>query len=1185
MIFLLVGVAALVLALVWTAVLALQANLLWGVAATTLFALAGLLALLLRRGKTAPKTKKQGPEPDPDSDPRAAAAMRSAVDRSLQFLRSSKLGGGALSLPWFLVLGPRAAGKTTLLSHSGLSFPLGPPAIAGRGPTSTSPCDFWMCNEAVLVDASGRYLSDDGARAEWLSFLDHLRRSRSNTPVDGVLLTLSAAELMRAGDEAMAALGKRLRLRLDELAQRMDAVVPVYLVATKVDALPGFLESFADYRRAERVQPWGFTLDGAPGPSPRAALEARFDELVETAQARALFRMVQERDPSARERIYELPQQLQALRGPLGCLAEELLAPSPFQDPPLVRGVFFTSAGQDGAAVDGVMAAAAQRLGLAAPAPAASPVAQSKSFFIHDLVAKVAAGEVGLRRPSARRQRRHLLATYGLVALGFLVSLLLTLPPLVAFLRNRDLLQSLSQAGQAAAAPSESVELAMERLGPLRDSLERLEEHAKGGPPLGMAFGMYQGEKVRPAASAAFATAVRDRLLAPLLRDDLALLAAFSQRFRGGVIPPVDAAYSEALAALKLHLLLSSPRAQGEPGLREAEQAFAWGRLSDLWKRRSGANASASARDAVERNLRLYLRLAAREAGFGVAREVDLVANARGVLARAPYEDLALERLVAAADGPTYALELSSLIGQAGAGLRSERKVRGAFTRRGYEEVIRARLATSAADDDGWVLGDQRGPQDRARVQRRYFERYIAAWRELISSLEVERPESSAQALELLQWLTRGEPPPLLRLFKAVAFNVQLASDAEKKARAAVEGAKDSMLGKAREMLGASAAEEARAAAATPTKGPEALGPAEVESAFAGFVGFAVPAPPSDPSAKPPPTGLDLYQELLIGLRDALQRELDSPGDGAALASALGSARTKVMALVGGQAIGWRPALDALVWPVLEALVQTSKRERLNHLNARWCSTVVAPFEAKPLARAFPFAADGPDASMADFAEFYRPETGTLWRFVQSELKDDLERAGERHQFKHKAGGAAAFEPELLEYLDRARDVSSALFPPGSADPSVSLSASIRPAPNVSQVWLEVDGQLIEYRNGPEETHALKWPNPARTGRSAVRVRTPNGGEQEVHVEGEWSFLRLLAAAAVRPLHGRAFAASWHFGGAATDVEVVFQTARTEAPFFDWRGHDKHLFHLFRHKGLALPRDIAAGAKSCPAAK
>jgi type VI secretion system protein ImpL len=1186
MIILLIGLAVLLLALVWTAVLVLGLSLLWAAGATVLVALALVLVLLLRRKKKT-SSKPQG-EVEPATDSRALASMRSAVDRSLQILRGSKLGGGVLALPWYLVVGPAYAGKTALLRHCGLGFPLPPAGASGRGPPSTAHSDFWMCNEAVLLDTSGRYFSDEAAHPEWLAFLEHVRRSRSNVPVDGVLLALSAADLLGATEEGIGALGKALRQRLDEVGRGMDAVVPVYLVVTKADRLPGFVESFADFRKGDRSQVWGFTFDDAAGLLPRAALESRFDEWVEVAQARSLFRLGQERALPVRERIYQLPQQLNALRGPLGGLAEQLLAPSVFQDVPAVRGVFFTSACQDGVLADGVMASVAQKLGLPAEQPAGAPVAQSKSFFIHDLIARVAVGDVGLRRPSARQMRRRQWATLALVAATFALALLLTLPPLIAYLRNRDLLQGLLQASEAAASSSDSVELAMERMAPVREQLELLERYQAEGPPLAMRFGMYQGEEVLPTLSTVFATAVRDRLLAPLLRDDLARLATFSGKFRG-VVPPVDAGYTEALGALKLHLLLSAPRASGEPGLREAEQKWAAGRLMALWRRAASEGVTATARDAVERNLRLYLHLVAGEPAFGLARQKDLVDRGRATLSRAPYEELLLERLVAAADGPAYDLDLASLLGPASGGIRWERSVRGAFTRRGWEEVIRGRLDASDEQEDGWVLGDNRGAQDRARLQKSYFRRYITEWREFLAgvridlaALRADGPRSSAETLALLQSLTRGEPTPLSRLWKTVATNVRLVSEAEK-GQGTAEALKKSLADKVKTAFGSAPGVAGAALAAV--RGSEGLGPADVERTFAGFVGFGVPAVAgSDPNAKPASTGLDLYLEQLVAVRDALQREADNPGDRAGLTQ-LANARAKVRSLIDGQEVGWRQTLNALLWPLLEAIAQTSSSAAAAEVSALWCSSVLAPFE-QALVRSYPFVADGPDAPMADFVEFFRPETGILWGFVSSALKNDVERSGDRYRFARKLGNTSpAFRPALIEFLNRARDVTSAMFPPSGREPSIPLSVSIRPAENVAGSVLEVDGQVIEYRNGPPEWHPIKWPNPAQAGRSVVRVRPAHGGEQELQKVGEWSFFRLLGAATVRQVSDRLFVANWHFGGAAADVEIELRPGRTESPFFGWRGEQKQLFQLFREKGLTLPREIGLGPESCPPAR
>src|SRR5262245_58213153 len=62
-------------------------------------------------------------------------------------------------LPWYLLIGPPGAGKTTALINSGLKFPLArgatPAAIAGVG--GTRYCDWWFTDDAVLLDTAGGY--------------------------------------------------------------------------------------------------------------------------------------------------------------------------------------------------------------------------------------------------------------------------------------------------------------------------------------------------------------------------------------------------------------------------------------------------------------------------------------------------------------------------------------------------------------------------------------------------------------------------------------------------------------------------------------------------------------------------------------------------------------------------------------------------------------------------------------------------------------------------------------------------------------------------------------------------------------------------------------------------------------------------------------------------------------------
>ncbi|MBV8909489.1 MAG: type VI secretion system membrane subunit TssM, partial [Gammaproteobacteria bacterium] len=55
----------------------------------------------------------------------ADAQLRSKFDEAFAALRKSgKSSEGLLDLPWYIIIGPPGCGKTTVLSNSGLEFPL-----------------------------------------------------------------------------------------------------------------------------------------------------------------------------------------------------------------------------------------------------------------------------------------------------------------------------------------------------------------------------------------------------------------------------------------------------------------------------------------------------------------------------------------------------------------------------------------------------------------------------------------------------------------------------------------------------------------------------------------------------------------------------------------------------------------------------------------------------------------------------------------------------------------------------------------------------------------------------------------------------------------------------------------------------------------------------------------------------
>src|SRR5260370_1489393 len=115
--------------------------------------------------------------------------------------RTGKSSAGALyDLPWYLIIGPPGAGKTTALINSGLKFPLADEGAAKaiQGVGGTRYCDWWFTDAAVLIDTAGRYTTQDSDasvdRRSWLSFLDILRKNRTDQPIIGVIIAINLAD-------------------------------------------------------------------------------------------------------------------------------------------------------------------------------------------------------------------------------------------------------------------------------------------------------------------------------------------------------------------------------------------------------------------------------------------------------------------------------------------------------------------------------------------------------------------------------------------------------------------------------------------------------------------------------------------------------------------------------------------------------------------------------------------------------------------------------------------------------------------------------------------------------------------------------------------------------------------------------------------------------------------------------
>ena len=339
-----------------------------------------------------------------------AATLQERFATAIGTLRQA---GSLHAQPWYVIIGPPGAGKTTALLNAGLKFPFatrsgasqsGGAQLAGIG--GTRDCDWWFTDQAVLIDTAGRYTTQDSDaavdNAGWTAFLDLLKRTRPRQPLNGIIVAIPALEVAGAAPALRTAHARAIRERVEELDGRLKTDLPVYLLFTKADLLAGFTEFFDDLDTEKRGQVWGTTFPPSRRPLIAPDTADALAALVARLDARVLDRLQAERSPERRRLIAGFPAQIASLAPLLASFVEEAFGGSKLRPAPLLRGVYLTSGTQSGTPVDRLTAVLARSFGLTvAGLPSLRPE-RGRSYFLHRLMAQVLPGEAMLVSSSPR---------------------------------------------------------------------------------------------------------------------------------------------------------------------------------------------------------------------------------------------------------------------------------------------------------------------------------------------------------------------------------------------------------------------------------------------------------------------------------------------------------------------------------------------------------------------------------------------------------------------------------------------------------------------------------------------------------------------------------------------------------------------------------------------------------------
>ncbi len=651
------------------------------------------------------------------------------------------------SRPWYVIIGPPGAGKTTALLNSGLRFPLAEQSLKGVGGTRN--LDFWFADEAVLIDTAGRYTTQDSDRAVdargWGDFLKLLKKHRPLQPVNGVIVAIGVDELIRADCGQIDAHAAAVRRRLVEVRSTLEVAAPVYVLLTKADLLAGFSEYQDDLDVEGRRAVLGVTLPFATGKPVAAQLATAFDEVAQAVADRQAKRLFEEVDQSRRSLLLGFPSQLGSLRSRLMRFLEGAFV-SGEEGVGSLRGFYLTSGVQEGAPLDRILSGMAQVYDRPPERAAASG---GRAYFLNRLLGEVMFGEAGLvsLSPAARaRQKARLIGAC--VGIGAVTALVLAVWT-VSFTRNRAFQNDLLAQSNAAQALAKEAGIDLVEVGaddadlraalPYLDAMRTLPrgyaDRQAGGAPFSMRAGLFQTGASQQAEEA-YREALKRVMLPRLLLRTEAVMRENAQ---------------EPLALyepLKVYLMLGG---QGplSPGSVRAWVKSDW--ANELYP---GAD-SAAERGRLAKHLDALLTdddLASVWPRRRAAIDGRLVASARAAVGTLSLADraYAVMRQKAATAGAPWQMAGVLSAGDALAFADPDAimtvEVPYFFTRPGFEKNYQLGLASVQKDlsNDLWVLGgdaQNSGVQAemsslRPGVAGLYARDYIAHWERVIASLK-----------------------------------------------------------------------------------------------------------------------------------------------------------------------------------------------------------------------------------------------------------------------------------------------------------------------------------------------------------------------------------------------------------------------------------------------------------------
>ena len=1141
-------------------------------------------------------------------------ALRERLREAVKAIKTSRLGQtkgteALYELPWYMIIGNPAAGKSTAVVNSGLRFPFADnhgSIVQGIGGTRN--CDWYFTTEGILLDTAGRYSVHDENRSEWLSFLELLRKNRPRAPINGIIIAASIAELTGNRPEFAINLAKNLRQRVQELTEWLEVIAPVYVVFTKADLIAGFNDFFHTLDDGERERAWGATLPFQPDGSADAVdqFDRYFDELSEGLKEMSLSQMSLNRGNELAPGLLTLPLEFTGIKATLRTFITTLFEDNPFQFRPVFRGFYFTSALQEAASVHHASDRIAQRYGLAhAEAMPAEGQASAKGYFLLDLFRKVIFADKQLVRQYSSRNRMR---TRYAVLLGSALALGLALAGWAwSYTNNRQLVSNVqADLNKVEALQKGRIDLQsrLQALQILQDRLQQLQTY-RHDHPLMLGLGLYQGDTIENKLRTEYFQGMHQLMLTPVTqnleaylgkvvdhRDQLvqakpgAAGATPSQpKAPGTYQAPSPTDTQDAYNALKAYLMLGDPS--------RVEPVHLSDQLTRFWREWLDANRGMMTRDelisSADHLMSFYVAQYAKPGWPTIDNKIALVDDTRQALRNVMRGMPAINRVYAelkARAATRYpSISVASILGdQNDRILVGSYAIPGTFSREAWEGYVKGAIRDAANNElnaTDWVLQTTQQTdltlsgspeQIQKQLESLYDKDYVHEWQKFLQGVSVAPFGSFATAVDDMNTLGDPQDSPMRKLIEKVYQetswdNPSLVDQGLKSAQGGLVGWFKRVILR-RQPSGMDVNLDG-------IKGPDGkLHTGPVGSAFAGVAQLMVARNNNPPLLN---NYLDMLAKLRTrlnaiknqgdpgpGARQLMQKTLD--GSGSELSSGLQLVDEQMLdGLDDRQRNTLRPLLLRPLMQTFNALVQPTETE----INKIWTAQVYTPFE-KNLAQKYPFDSNGQvQAADSEIAQVFGP-SGGIAKFASDTLGPLVDRRGDTLTAKQWADMGITLSPKLMAGF--AQWVAPLGQTTGSGTQTI---FKIQPEPGtggISEYTININGQSLRYRNTPPDWKPFVWDGSQANPVAQISAVTYDGRTVMIeNLNGGDALKKLFLAAHGTKGADGVYTLTWSKGPIAVTVHLqLVSGAQTNADGSQKQGL----------QGTVLPATVAGDEKA-----